>query len=261
MEARYGWLHVLRYLALAEYRCGCNGNWIEHDTISFDGERRKIKWFCPVIQLKITSLTTASNKNHVLRTRDSDALLMMSGKHALICILLRLNFIISDKTCSWKCNYHAEPRATVQTHFLHIQLGKQVSTHILCSPNVHENTHTQTVMLAHWLPALIECLSWQMDCWNHTCNAPLGSSLPFIHQGLFSASMCVLSCVPMCEDDRVGESFLMSASASVHSLWVVSLKGFAMVTFHLVQPSNTEDTAMWINDSKMSLMLCAFFAK
>lgn len=34
------------------------------------------------------------------------------------------------------------------------------------------------VMLAQCLPALIERLSWQMDCGNHTWNAPLGSPLP-----------------------------------------------------------------------------------
>lgn len=140
--------------------------------------------------------------------------------------------------------------------FLHKKIQKQVVTDILCSPLVHEDTHTQTVMLAQWLPALIECLSWQMDCWNHTCNAPLDSPLPFIHQGLcVSASMCALLNVFMCED-RACFSFLMSACASIHSLWVVSLKGSAMVTFNLVQPSNTEDMAMGINDSIKSNAEC-----
>lgn len=101
---------------------------------------------------------------------------------------------------------------TPSTHTLHMQLWMHVSTytytHTLRSPNVHENTHTHTHRdghVAHWLPALIECLSWQMDCWNHTCNAPLASPLPFIHQGLcVSAGVCALVCVFMCEEeDRV----------------------------------------------------------
>lgn len=50
--------------------------------------------------------------------------------------------------------------------------------------------------------------------------------------------------------------FLNVACASIRSLWVVSLKGSAMVTFNLVQPSNTEDTTMWINDSNKSNVEC-----